>query len=253
MSHQKRFEISYVSDLKAQINDNIGYYLEEQFPADPDQISTMPDIEKPAELVSQLMFDPKNDLENAIHFYETFKGLNPLIASQESFWAYLSHCDFFPYVKARWGAIKEDKINENIVKRYFFGTNLNALGRLWWNVHMTIDKEKVGRERYDLTEILYCHSDVTQNLSFTSDALFPYRNATMAVLEFFKNHPDVLSSCVNYRNRFVIQSLKRYGAVKNLAYLSKNDILDQLEYNLDNVLSINSSEDFANTLWVQKV
>lgn len=253
MSHQKRFEISYVSDLKAHINDNLGSYLEGRFPVDSEQIATMPDIEKPSELVSSLLFEPKNDLENAIHFYESFKGLNPLIASQESFWAYLSHCDFFPYVQARWGSIQEDKINENIVKKYFFGTNLNALGRLWWNVHMTIDREKNGRDRYTMTEVLYSHSDVTQNLSFTSDALFPYRNATMAVLEFFKIHPEILKSCVNYRNRFVIQSLKRYGAVKNLAYLTKNDILDQLEYNLDNVLSINTSEDFNKTLWEQKI
>ena len=245
---QKRFETDYVTKLKSHIDNNKSSYQAEVFPIDANEVVDMPDVEKPSGLLERLLQNPKDDIANAINVYESYSNISPLIASQESFWAYLSHCDLLKYIQRRWDIIMSDDISKDRIRLYFFGTNHNAIGRLWWNTFLTLDESRA--DKYELTRVLYKQTDITQNLS-TSMPLFPNKNAIQAILEFYLEHPEVIGTATNNRNRFITQSLNRWGAVKNLAYFSKNDFKNEIARNMDAIMSITSQTDYTSVEWIQ--
>lgn len=92
-----------------------------------------------------MVYDEKNqsscDIKNAVYMYEQYKNIPIELASEEGFWVYLSHTEFFEYMQKRWPVkMKDEEINlPTIEKRYFLrnGFYNNGLSRLWWAAHLT--------------------------------------------------------------------------------------------------------------------
>lgn len=245
---QNRFEIDYTARLKSRIEENIPLYKGDVFPIDEDEVIVMPDVEKPNGLLEKLLVNPKNDLDNAIEVYNSFESLSPIAASQDSFWSYLTHKDLFEYVQKRWDVVMSDEANKATIREHFFGTNRNAIGELWWNVYLTIDEHR--EDKFELTRILYKQTDITQNLC-ASVALFPNKNAIHGILEFYLEHKEVLDNAINNRNRFITQSLNRWGGAKKLMYFEKEDFKNAILKNYDTIMSITSSTDYSSVEWLQ--
>lgn len=248
----KRFEYDYVRDLKKKISENLYNYQLEELEVDPEELIDVPEINMSSDLLDKLLENPQDEFKCSRLVYENITGVNPLIASQEAFWTYLSHTILHKYVQQRWNDVfNDDKISESFIKNHWFGWKRNAIGRLWWNAYLTID-ENNKENPYEYTEVLYKQSDITQNLSF-SDALFPNKNAVHAILSCYKKHDEIFEpkGATNERNRFVTQSLNRWGGVKNLAYFSKEDFVMEIENNLSTILSIGAKDNHNNFEWIQ--
>lgn len=248
----KRFEFDYVQKLKKKIGDNLKNYQSKEFDVEAEELLDVPEVDIDSDLLPELLVDPSDEFRCSKLVYDKIKGMNALLASQEAIWAYLSHTVLHEYVQKRWNDVfKDDKISESFIKNHWFGWKRNAIGRLWWNAYLTIDKDNKDNP-YELTKVLYKQSDITQNLSF-SDALFPNRNAILAILGFYKDHEEIFEpkGATNERNRFVTQSLNRWGGVKNLCYFSRKDFTKELEKNLPTILSISAKDNHNDFEWIQ--
>lgn len=248
----KRFEFDYVKTLKRKITDNLPRYQSDEFKLEEDELVDVPEVDIDSDLLDNLLEDPTDEFKCSKLVYEKMKGMNPLLASQESLWAYLSHRLLFKYVQQRWNDVfKDDKISESFIKNHWFGWKRNAIGRLWWNAYLTIDEDNKD-DPFELTKVLYKQSDITQNLSF-SDALFPNKNAILSILGFYKKHEEIFEpkGATNERNRFVTQSLNRWGGVKNLCYFTREDFTIELEKNLPTILTITAKDNHNDFEWIQ--
>lgn len=181
---------SVLLDLKENISENIGLY--DSFSNDDFLIElNATDITQNSILK---VSDPSNkstdDLENAIKLYEYFQGLPLTLASNEKFWAYLTHTSFWDYMCQRWpiSAAEGDEI-EFIKTRYFFSTKnktfyRNGLSRLWWFVHLTYDSTK--KDPYYYTRIILSYQDLA-NLIIETISLSRNKTVLKTVLEVIKN------------------------------------------------------------------
>ena len=95
---QKTFSSDYASVLKQRVKDNhIDYYFEDNFEIEENGTNV---YKLQGVLTRHVVLDAeKSDFENAIALYEGLSGVTPLIASEEAFWMYLTHVEYFDYVK----------------------------------------------------------------------------------------------------------------------------------------------------------
>lgn len=250
MELQKTFKPTYCSALRARAKEGLHLYeyREKTFPIDDSQVTKLADVYHPDGLLDELIPEQKYDFENAVKIYKAYENLSPLIASMESFWAYLTHVDLFPFVQKRCSNILKQEIKEtNILEHWFMGNGItnkmgNAIAGLWWCVKLSVDNSVKGEERFDLTKILFSKSDIRQNLS-TSTTLFPNNEAVIGILQAFKEHPELLQGNVSDRNRFIIQSFNRLGGVKQLSYMDRTFYKEEIEKNIDSILSVKYIKD----------
>lgn len=156
---------------------------------------------------------PSNyDSDNAQVLYELYKDIPIELATEESFWAYLAHTEFWEYMLRRWPV---DGRETTLNTRYFFGKEKpyyrNGLSRLWWYAHTTYDKElddpyyytKIALKEQERAAILL----ETVNLSRNRVALF----ATLDILkmiDYWKAN-DEIHSIKDERN-VILRPLMQY-------------------------------------------
>lgn len=97
------------------------------------------------------------DLHNVKEIYGEYKDIPVELASEESFWSYLTHTSYWNYMIRRW-PYKENNSNNSsniIFNRFFFGNDQpkyrNGISRLWWYGFMTYNQEL--EDPYYYTEI----------------------------------------------------------------------------------------------------
>lgn len=131
------------------------------------------------------------DQKNAEYIYEEFKDIPIELATEEAFWTYMSHIEFWGYLQKRW-PVKSENSNEfntsTIANRYFFGKEKpfyrQGLSRLWWAAHLTYNEQL--NDPYKYTKIAMKDQErvslliETVNLSRNKTALF-------AVLDILDN------------------------------------------------------------------
>jgi Family of unknown function (DUF6339) len=128
----------------------------------------------------------KEDLNNAINLYEHYKELPLTLASDEKFWAYLTHTVFWDYMCKRWPVQEAEGDEIEFIKtRYFFSSKnktfyRNGLSRLWWYVHLTYDPSKEDPYRY--TRVILGNQDLA-NLLIETTNLSRNKVALRAILE----------------------------------------------------------------------
>lgn len=178
------------------------------------------------------------DLENSISIYKAFKSLNETQASDARLWTYLTHVNFWEYMRKRWPAEKFEDYLENlsddsstksnqadfIIWRYFLKTSnkrrllRNGISRLWWYAHLTYDDKR--SDPFELTRVLLENQDKAQNLLERS--LGSNKKILATVLEFLKLNPSLSREDI----RDKIKELNLVGGVKNLHLLEKEEILN---------------------------
>lgn len=178
-----------------------------------------------------VVLDPeKSDFENAVAFYEAYKDLSPLIASEEAFWAYLTHVEHYEYVKKRW-RISSESSAESIIDHFFVTSMIkiarNGVARMWWPVHLTIDLANESNP-YHLTQILFERTDIMQMLS--ESKLFSCKNLICAILRFLR-YNDIPQEDWAHVNRYIIRYYNSVGGVRKLTYLSEDYFMHELDRN----------------------
>lgn len=179
------------------------------------------DVGGPDATLRLRMESEADDLENAIHLYEDLSGISLDLASDERFWAYLTHITCWRYMKARWKPESERVIQE----RYFFahgsdrGALRNGLARLWWMAEATHDPDR--QDPFELTRILLVNQDVAQQTLERS--LSRAKSVTTAILEGLK---EATSGASPDRRTFraALEEVNRMGAVRLLESVPAKEI-----------------------------
>lgn len=232
MEKQQIFKEKYLLKLKDEIDTD--KYRSNEFVYDKKQTLMMPNINKPDGLLSKL--NHQNDFETAVAVFEAFKNLEPIQASDERLWAYLSHVDLYPYMIKRWSDVCQGKANkpEKYIKDHWFlestvQSNLlrHAISGLWWAVYLSVD-EKRGENKYELTKILF------RQLDFPTRTLGTYKlgrhkEAVIGILEFIQENEFLFRKNFEDRVRFITKHLNLIGGVKPIAYYDRSFFKSELQ------------------------
>lgn len=224
MEKQQIFKEKYLLKLKEEIDTD--KYRSNEFVYDKKQILMMPNINKPDRLLSKL--NHQNDFETAIAVFEAFKNLEPIQASDERLWAYLSHVDLYPYMIKRWSDVYKGEASkpENYIRDHWFlestvQSNLlrHAISGLWWAVYLSVDENR-GTNKYELTNILF------RQLDFPTRTLGTYKlgrhkEAVIGILEFIQENELLFKKNFEDRVRFITKHLNLIGGVKPIAYYDR--------------------------------
>ncbi len=223
----KIFTANYVDSLYRKLREDkwLDNYKQASFPAEEEY----PKGNTGIMIDKDFQLDPKkSDLDNSIVIFEQIK-LTPIQASDQRLWTYLTHVQFWDYMRERWPVEKSKKNKiKFIASRYFLrGLNLenlvrNGISRLWWYAYLTHDGTK--SDKYELTKVLLSRADLT--VGVTERALGSNSNILRALLEFLKENADILNS--QDKTRQLLVNLNLVGGVKNLPFLEVEEIKELL-------------------------
>jgi len=170
----------------------------------------------------------RDSVENAIKIFEAYSNLTPEDASDERFWAYLTHCDFFDYMKKRTDILaqKGDKRGKYILDHWFVdpvspaSLMNNDISRLWWVVYLT--KADNENDPYILTREVFSMLDYTTHLLPGTQG----RNETIryAVLEFIVENSKLFSTSKEAKVRLIMRRLNLKGGYAALSFMDKDQI-----------------------------
>lgn len=189
-------------------------------------------LTKPAELKLPDSSDrASRDLENTIILYDSLKDLPYSVASDEKYWAFLTHTVYWEYMRKRW-PIEDSQQNdvEFIKGRYFFSSKSknfyrSGLSRLWWYAAVTYDENNYENPYY-YTELMLSRKDIA-SLIMDSPTVARNKVATFAFL-----------SCIEKLNKLEenqeIEKIKGREAfirtiMKKLNYIGAITIWDALD------------------------
>lgn len=245
---QKTFRNNYVTRLKDELRAgwSIKKYGKENFEIDESKVRYLANVYHPDGLLEKMMV-AETEYQAAIHLYEAYKNISPLLASTENFWVYLTHTELLPYCQKRWPMVmKEDVKKEYILDHWFFssqGMMRNTLASLWWSVYFSVDETRSNP--YELTEILF------KNYSFRVlwfSIFLRMKQGLLGVLEFMKDNLSLFTKSFDIRGRYLAQYINRLGAVRNLSYLPKEFFYAECEKIKDNIALIDSEADMKEML-----
>lgn len=245
MRLQKTFKESYMKTLRDNVKsgDTIKLYKTGEFNIDQRFVRSLANVYAPDGLVERLNETADDDFQSAIAIYEAYKDISPLLASNESFWSYLTHIDLFSYAQKRWPKVLDnDCSSEYIIDHWFLGANgllRNAIASLWWSVHNTIDETR--ENKYELTEILFKNYTL-RVVTFGSYPLIRHREAMIGILSFLKDNPEITNNSLENRGNFLLKYFNRIGAVKQLAYLNHTYFYQTCEKIKDKILKVTKRE-----------
>lgn len=218
-------------------------YRGNEFVFDKKETLMMPNITKPLGLLSRL--NHQNDFESAIQIFEAFKNLEPIQASDERLWAYLSHVDLYQYMIKRWNGaytgtakVAKDYINEHWFLNSTAQSGLlrHALAGLWWAVYLSVDEIR-GDAKYELTKILF------RQLDFPTRTLGTYKlgrhkEAVIGILEYIKENEGLFSTGFEKKTRFVTKHINHIGGVKPISYYDRTFFKSELQKISENISSL---------------
>ncbi len=224
----------------------IPLYGNSTFEIDQTQVKRLANVYAPEGLAERLTEIWENDFASAVAIYEAYKNISPLLASNEAFWAYLTHTDLFSYTQKRWPKVKEKECSSDyILDHWFLGVNgllRNAVASMWWSVHNTIDETR--ENKYELTEVLFKNYTL-RIVAFGSTLLIRHREAMIGIMSFLADNPDVTNNALEYRGQFITKYFNRIGAVKQLAFLKRDYFYATCEHMKDKILSVTSRKQLS--------
>lgn len=225
----KLFKEEFLDNLKKNIAENIDYYQKESVWIGEYFGIDISEDDPPVQLIIKEKNNHELDYENTVRLYTALKNLSPAKASDERFWAYMTHVVYWDYMIARWPvAIKND---EDIVKainfiktHYFFGEKpyaRNGIARLWWFGHVTYDSSL--EDPFELTALMLKNQD--QDIS----------RMIMESPNIVRNRVSIqiiLRSIDNMKKQgipFKARDFVRYAA-KRINFLGGVTVLEALDY-----------------------
>lgn len=241
MAKQLIFKEKYVKKLKDGIN--VDFYKSNKFVYDTEQVLMIPNIEFTENFSDKL--NVNDDFESAIQIYEALKNLEPVQASDERLWTYLSHVDLYSYmIKRRNAVLSGTATNEEeyILEHWFLKSSAQSnllrhpLAGLWWAVYLSVDESR-GENKYDLTKILF------RQLDFPTRTLGTYKlgrhkEAVIGILEFIEGNSKVFETKFEQKTRFVTKHLNLLGGVKPISYYDRSFFKTELEKIMNDISEI---------------
>ncbi|WP_034303295.1 DUF6339 family protein [Herbaspirillum sp. RV1423] len=188
-----------------------------------------------------------HDLENTIRLHTALRHLNIAQATDERLWAWLTHVQFWDYMRKRWPIesyqkefAKPTDIGVNIRDRYFFTGNRdralvhNGIARLWWYGHVSYDATRSNP--YELTAVLLQKLDIAQSLLERSFSRNPaVTKAVLRVVVDQRAEGRDLSQRENFRT--LMKHLNRLGGIAVLDLLTEEDIKAELESKVREIMA----------------
>lgn len=245
MHLQKTFNEGYMKSLRDAVKSGIAIplYRNDRFDVDSTKVKLLANVYAPIGLSEKLSEVWDNDFKSAVTIYEAYQNISPLLASNEAFWAYLTHVDLFSYAQKRWPKVKENDCSaEYILDHWFVGTNgllRNAISSMWWSVYNTVDDSR--ENKYELTEILFKNYTL-RIITLGSYPLIRHREAMIGILSFLKDNPQITNNALEYRGQFITKYFNRIGAVKQLAFLNRDYFYNTCERLKNKILSITTRQ-----------
>jgi hypothetical protein len=233
MAKQKIFKEKYVQKIKNDLS--VEFYTSNEFIYDKKQVLMIPNIDHTEGLVEKLLQNVNDECGNAIKIYEAFEKLEPIQASDERLWVYLSHVDLYPYMIKRWNSLHDNTSKDRkkyILEHWFLKSSAqgnlvsHALAGLWWNVYLSIDENRA--DKYELTKILF------RQLDFPTRTLGAYKlgrhkEAVIGILEFIKENEGLFKSKFETKTRFITTYLNSIGGVKPISYYDREFFKSELQ------------------------
>ena len=218
MELQKVYKRSYMDELRKNIH--ISDYQSEAFPYEPSKVKPLANIYKLEGLLDRL--DPNDDFTSAKEIYQAYENVSPLLASLPDLWVYLGHVDLFPYLQQRHSDVFNEDVTEDYIIDHWFKNKVSvfrmALPSAWWSVYLSIDKTRANP--YELTEILFKNQELRTN-SFGPLTLIRHREGMIGILEFLKEHPELLVDGMNMRAQYIRKLFNMIGGTKRLEFLNR--------------------------------
>lgn len=236
-------KIKYVnSDLVIQLKNNAELYVEKYMGDEPWVNKEFNDTrwcnDSRIETIKPItLLPPDNgnafDFENTKRVYEGLKHIDRIQASDERFWAYLTHYKFWSYMKRRWPIDDVIQSPANRIRdRYLFTGSKskalvrNGLARLWWYGFLSYDSENSSNP-YELTELLVGVHDIAHSVlerSFSN-----CRNVTLAILSVIgKYRNDERVAKYRYNKEKGFRAFYRHLLIL-LNYVAGVTVLDVLD------------------------
>lgn len=251
---QKTFKDAYTKQLIDGVKSGrtLESYVTGDFDIDESQIRRIAGVYTSAGLQQRLIATSVQDGKRhqagaAIELFKAYKNLSPLIASDESFWAYLCHTELREFVRMEWPLEKAKNPKNYVLDHYFFGKDYsrNALASLWWGVYLSYDsdREERGEDPYVLTRVFF------KNYSLRTTwltVILRIPDALHGILEFIYQHPEIIDNYVDTRGLFISKYFNMLGATKQLSSLPKQFFLDEMEKLYPVIMSIRGRNEVAN-------
>ena len=183
------------------------------------------------------------DIANTKIIYNAYKNLTETQASDPRLWVYLTHIQYWSYMRKRWPLEKfeedteledekqevKDKKVRFIEWRYHLKTSntrrllRNGISRLWWYGYMTYDQNQTSGDPFELTKVLLSYLDIAQSLLERS--LGRNKNVLCAFLTYLSKNPNLKRDEI----RSKIKEINLIGGVRNLTVLDREEILKTIE------------------------
>ena len=243
---QRTFKESYFRGLRSAVVSGVSLplYSKETFEIDVRGSKPLANLYRPEGLAECMLPSPEGDFQSAKALYEAYKGLSPLLASSEAFWAYLTHADLYSYVRERYSKVKEGNASKEYILTHWFigdkGIFRNALASLWWSIHLSVDEER--SDKYELSAVFFM--DYPLRSTFLAPTLFiRHKEAMTGVLEFILEHPEMREKSFRQRFRFIVKYFNRLGAIKQITYMDRHFFKRQCELILPRMMNVITDED----------
>lgn len=250
---QKTFKDSYTKQLIDGVKSGrtLPDYALDTFQIDETQLRKIAGVYTPKGLQERLLEAARKDgklhgAEQAIILFEAYKNITPLIASDESFWAYLCHTELRKFAQHEWPWDKNKHNANYALTHYFFGKNYsrNALASLWWSVYLSYDyeREERGEDPYTLTRVFF------KNFSLRTTwltVILRIPNALHGILEYLHMHPEIIETNVETRGLFISKYFNMLGATKQLSSLPKSFFVDEMNKLYPIIMSIRGRNDVS--------
>ncbi|MDX2261282.1 MAG: DUF6339 family protein [Gemmatimonadales bacterium] len=169
-------------------------------------------VDPPPELIFAGEDNPQHDAENAKRIYLWLADLTPAVAMEERLWAFLTHCTFPAYMRARWPVSGPG----TLLRRYFLegqsfaALSRNGIGRLWWAGYLTRDERRINP--FELTETLFLRQDV--QVALLERSLGKCATARTAVLDYVRTNQEWLGEySFGRRVQVLVKELNLLGGV----------------------------------------
>lgn len=171
----------------------------------------------------------KTDLENIKRVYSNLSFLSESQASDERFWAGLTHDKFWDYMQYRWKIEDGDNLEDKILRAYFYkggkrrGNAFNGLAKLWWIGRYTYDNNL--KNPYELTEYL-CNDLGTNTLYLFSSNFTSNDNIRLGMLKAIVDAQRSGKSIKRKAFKEIIKHLNIIGGTYLLDSFTEKEIYD---------------------------
>lgn len=265
----------YLKQMKEDIPNNFAFYTdcEKEFDFPLGALKEIRGIDFSDSLLWEMLEADKTDktqLKAAITLYEGLK-ISPLLAADESFWAYLTHGPLHKYVATKWDfsqignkKVPSDSMAEEdqeyksasnyVLYHWFFKSQStilrNGLASLWWGIH--ISKNELYEDPYELAKVLFTNYTVRTTV-FTQ--VLRMKNVMFGLLKWIQENViksgDEDSYALENRGKFIAKYLNQLAGIKQLSILTPEQIMGLLDDVKDEILSISGRKDISNKTSMQ--